>query len=193
MNILKENLINNNNDFCKYNIYLGFYNNNKKCFKHYISKNNFNNIKNKFKKYNYNTKNIVEYRFLNKIKIHNLKTNNINYLSDNISKYFYLKNNNSSKEELNYGYLLVKEATITQINCIDFPNIETEHYNKKIIKYKIPFNSNDIFVNFVQVNNQYYTIHLTINFDKKIINDIILNLNSILNIIYNTNFNLIKT
>ena len=194
-NIINK-IINDEERYYDYNIQLGFYNNKMKSFYNYISKNNFYNIKNKFKHLNYKQKNIVVYKYLNKQKIHNIDNNKINYIKDNFKKYHYIKNDNIDKNRLNYGFLLMKEINYSQINCMDFPNIneDIEILNKNIHIYTCKYKKSIVHIKFEIINTDFYNININVNFDKNILDDCINNLNNIFKDIYDDyKFNLIDS
>ena len=195
---IKDKLINNKDRFYDYIINIGFYDINNRCFTTYISKKNYYNILNKFKKFTKYEKNITIYKYLNTYKYINKE--NIIYYKDDFINHFIFKNNNKDKQKLNFSYLLYKENKKIIMNSIEFPKLDKydEVLNKKIIFFRNVYKEATIYINFETITNEnskeeYYSINFSFEFDKKLIDIYIENLNYLFNIIYNNNdFNCIN-
>ena len=149
----------------------------------------YNKIINKFN--NLKTKYIIEYSYLNKKKILFKNTNKIIFYKNDFVKCYLIKNTNNNNNNCNY--FLFKEKKINKIQPYEFPNIKEKIIieNKKISTYKSIYYNTEININFIEINNDIYSINIDINFDIKNKKNIILHLNKIYKKIFN-NFNFIQ-
>ena len=152
-------------------------------FNYYITKKNFYTKFNKFKKLTYTKTDQDIYKYLNLFKI--IENDKLIFIKKNISNYFYIFNK-LSKKELNYSSLLFKENNKIIINKIEFPYIDTYNEIMNIKRYTIKhvYKNSIIFINFEIINNDNYSINLELQFDIKLIDIYIANLNLILKNIY---------
>lgn len=181
--------------FLEYDINIGYYNEKKKVFCKYINKKYFYTIKNNFKNFKYKRTKYKVNKFKNKNKIENLRNGKIIYTKNKLAKYKYFKNNIDTKNYLNYSYLLIKEMNYDIIGQIEFPNIKEDiiEEEKIVDSYIFCNKKSKIKLNFEIINENNFNINLKFNFDSKIKNDVIDNLNNIFNKIYpNLNFSLLN-
>jgi hypothetical protein len=80
----------------------------------------------------------------------------------------------------------MKEINYSQINCMDFPNINEniEILNKNIHIYTCKYKKSIVHIKFEIINTDFYNINVNVSFDKNILDENIHNLNNIFKYIY---------
>lgn len=187
MNNIIEAITQDNKQF--YNFVINFGNFKNYYFNNYLSKQDYDIIISKFTKFN--IKEINEYSYLNMNKIFYKNTKKIIFYKKDFVKSYLIKNTIKNNNKIKF--LLLKENKNTYINPYEFPNIKEKIMceTKKIYSYKSINNNTEIIINFVEINNKFYSINLEFNFDKKNKKKIILHLDILFKKIFN-NFNFIQ-
>ena len=187
MNNIINTITQDNKQF--YNFVINFGNFENYCFNNYLSQHDYNTIISKFT--NFNIKEINEYSYLNMTKIFYKNNKKIIFYKKDFVKSYLIKNTIKNNNKIKF--LLLKENKNIYINPYEFPNIKEKIIceTKKIYSYKSINNNTEIIINFIKINNMYYSINLELNFDKKNKKKIITHLNILFKKIFN-NFNFIQ-
>ena len=159
-NIIKE-IISTNQRY--YNLNIQFGNFKDYSFHYYLNNQDYQNIIKKFT--NFKTKNITEYSYLNFKKILFEDTNKTIFYKKDFVKCYLV--NNTVNNNYSCNYYLIKEKKINKILPHEFSNVKEKIIieKKKIKSTKSVYNNTEIIINFVELENNKYSINLDIDFD----------------------------